>query len=186
MCHGNVHGPVAATDGQIPKLFVKTSVGLRIVPPDPQPSPQPPTRPPWPPGTPTRSTTTRTRSPSTPTSTPTRIAAIEAASVAAKRSTPTLPQRFSRTAHAQYDPKLPWQARQHGRDSKCDRCATCTRDSSAERHAHTVHHPDMRERMPGHSGNWLRYRPQPASAMAALPRARSHVLADVRRDRVCS
>ena len=63
-----------------------------------------------------------------------------------------------------------------------DFSATCTQDSSAERHAHTVHHPDIRERKPGLSGSWLRYRAQPTSAMAATPRRRSYVGVPVPRD----
>ena len=53
---------VAATDGQIPKLFVATTKGPIIRPTDPQPSRQQHTRPPWPPGTPTPSATTHTSS----------------------------------------------------------------------------------------------------------------------------
>ena len=53
------------------------------------------------------------------------------APIATMRSAHTLPQRLSRTARAQYDPKLPWKAEQPHRRHSFGRSATCKRESRA-------------------------------------------------------
>ena len=173
---------VAAPDSPFPKLFVAPSIALIILPTDPQPSPQTLARPALSLVPPYLSSSSSTSSPSTRKSTSTksiRTAAIEACTIATMRSTQELPQRFLRMSRAYWVPKPPSKAGMHHRRTKYNRCFHLHAGPERARHAHTMHEPNMIERMKGLSGSRIWHHPRPTVPFTASPRGGGHVRAAV-------